>query len=225
MTKVLASPLFGIVLCVLAYQIGIMINSKVKMPIANPLLISIILIIIFLMVFDIPLKQFQNGSNTINTLLGPVTALLAITIYRQFETLKKNFWPIFIGCLVGSITSMVSAYYLSRLFGLDDKMVKSLIPKSVTTPIAMEVSNSLGGIASITVAAVVITGVMGNILAPTLIKIFKVKSPVAAGVAIGTCSHALGTTKAVEIGEVEGAMSGVAIGVAGLITVFISMFL
>ena len=137
--------------------------------------------------------------------------------------LKKHFLPILAGCLAGSVTSMVSAYLLCRAFGMDQSMAMSMLPKSVTTPIAMSVSEELGGIASITVAVVIATGIMGSILAPTLIKVFKVKSPIAAGVAIGTCSHAVGTSKAMEIGELEGAMSGIAIGVSGLLTMIIAL--
>lgn len=225
MNKILESPLFGIVICVLAYQAALMINRKLKSAVANPLMIAIVLIIAFLQIFQIPLEKFQIGSNFINTLLGPVTALLAITIYRQFAILKKNFWPVCIGCFTGSLASMSSAYLLCRLFKLDSTMTASLIPKSVTTPIAIEVSKSLNGIASITVAAVVITGIIGAIFAPLLVKVFRVNNPVCVGVAIGTSSHALGTTRAIEMGEIEGAMSGVAIGVAGIITVFLSLLL
>lgn len=225
MSKIMTSPLFGIVLCIVAFQVGIIINKIVKIPVANPLLIAIGFVILILNVFHIPINDFQNGSNVINMLLGPVTAVLALTIYKQIEILKKNFWPVLVGCLVGSITSMTSSYLLCRLFGLGDQITASMIPKSVTTPIAMEISGNLNGITSITVAAVVLTGILGSIFAPLLIKVFYVKDSVAVGVAIGTSSHAVGTTKAIELGEIEGAMSGVAIGVAGILTVFLAAML
>lgn len=225
MNKIIDSPLFGIFLCIITYQIGILANRKLKLAVANPLMIAIVLCVAFLQIFHIPLEKFQNGGNMVNMLLGPVTAVLAITIYNQFDVLKRNFLPIFAGCLVGSITSMVSAYLLSNLFGLEENMISSMIPKSVTTPIAMGVAESLGGIVPITVAAVVFTGILGAIFAPVFIRIFRVKNSVAAGVAIGTSSHALGTTKAIQIGEVEGAMSGLAIGISGIITVLLSLVL
>ena len=139
--------------------------------------------------------------------------------------LKKNLIPILAGTFTGSVASIASVLVLCRLFGLSDELTASLIPKSVTTPIAMEISKQQGGIVPITVAAVIVTGIFGAVLAPIFIRIFRVKNPVEAGIAIGTCSHALGTSKALELGEVEGAMSGIAIGVAGIITVILTMFL
>lgn len=216
---------FGFIVCVLAFRIGVFISQRVKTPVANPLLLAMIIIIGFLMITGISVDQFQVGGSLVNMLLSPATAILALSIYRQRQILKEYFLPIVIGCFAGSLTSMGSVYVLCRLFHLDEKMSASLIPKSVTTPIAMKVAESIGGISSITVAAVVITGIVGAIVAPVLIRIFRVKNPVAAGVAIGTCSHAMGTTKAIEIGEIEGAMSSVAIGTSGLITVLISLLL
>jgi putative effector of murein hydrolase len=129
------------------------------------------------------------------------------------------------GTLVGSLVSVASAYFLCKAFGLDDILTKSMLPKSVTTPFAMAISESIGGIPAVTVAAVVLTGILGNVLAPLLIRLFRVKNPIAAGVAIGTASHAVGTSKAIEIGETEGAMSGIAIAMAGIFTVVLSVFL
>ena len=133
--------------------------------------------------------------------------------------------PVVVGCLVGSVASMVSAYLLCRAFGLSEELAATMLPKSVTTPIAMAVSEALGGIVPVTVAAVILTGILGAMTAPLMVKIFRVKDPVVQGVAIGTCSHAIGTTKAMELGEVQGAMSSIAIGVAVLMTVLISLFL
>lgn len=213
----------GFLICIVAYKISQWLSQKLKTPIANPLLLTIIIIIVFLSVTGISVEQFQVGGSLVNMLLAPSTAILSLSIYRQREVLKQYFLPVVVGCLVGSLTSIGSVYILCYLFGLDEKMTSSLLPKSVTTPIAMKVAESLGGISSITVAAVVVTGIVGAIIAPVLIRVFRIKNPVAAGVAIGTCSHAMGTTKAIEIGEIEGAMSSVAIGVSGLVTVFISM--
>ncbi|MEE8717241.1 MAG: LrgB family protein [Coriobacteriales bacterium] len=215
--------MFGIVISLVAFQGAVLLNRKIRTPLLNPLLVAVTFIIIVLSVFHIPLQDYQAGGKVISYFLGPATAVLAYSIYRQFAILKRHFIPIFVGCLAGSITSMVSAYLLCRAFGMDQAVAMSTLPKSVTTPIAMSVSQELGGITSITVAVVIASGIMGSILAPTLIRLFRVKSPIAAGVAIGTCSHAVGTTKAMEIGELEGAMSGIAIGVSGLLTMIIAM--
>ena len=225
MESVCASPLFGIVLCIFSFELGLWVNRRTRSPLANPLLIAVAVCIAVLQIFSIPLESFQQGGNIITMFLAPATAALSLSIYNQLETLKKNLLPILAGTLAGSVTSIASVIGLCKLFGLGDELTASLLAKSVTTPIAMEISRQHGGIVSITVAAVIVTGIFGAILSPVLIKIFRVKNPVEAGIAIGTCSHALGTSKALEIGETEGAMSGIAIGVAGIITVVLTMFL
>lgn len=219
------SPLFGIVLSIFAYEMGVQLNRKWKTPLANPLLIAIALILLILNVFQIPIESYQQGGNIISLFLGPATAVLAISVYSQLEILKKNLFPIIAGCLAGAIVSIGSTFLLCKVFGLDEKLTASMLPKSVTTPIAMEISKSLGGIVPITIAAVIVTGILGAMLAPTLIRLLKIDDSVAAGVAIGASSHAVGTSKAIQIGETEGAMSGIAIAVSGIITVILSMFL
>lgn len=225
MERIISSPMFGIMLSIIAFKIGLIINEKLKSPLANPLLIAIAVIIAVLKIFAIPLESFNRGGSIISMFLAPATAVLALAIYRQIELLKKHFWPIIIGALAGSVTSITSIFWLSKLFRLDRTLVYSLLPKSVTTPIAIEISKQGNGIIPITVAAVIVTGITGAVLAPILIKLFKVDHPVAAGVAIGTASHAVGTSKAVELGETTGAMSGIAIGAAGIITVILALFL
>lgn len=225
MHEITSSPLFGICLCIFIYEFFVVLQKKFRTPLLNPLLWTVVSIIAILLVFNIPLADFNQGGSIISMFLAPATAVLAVSIYNRLETLKKNWLPILAGCLVGAVTSITSVILLSRAFGLDEQIEKALIPKSVTTPIAAAISEQLGGITSITVAAVVVTGVLGCIGAPLLIKLFRVKDPVAAGVAIGACSHALGTSKAIEISETHGAMSGIAIGISGIITVIISMFL
>ena len=225
MKQLTTSPYFGIILSIFAYKIGILINKKIKSPIANPLLIANILIIGFLQIFHIPLADYNVGGNMITMFLAPATAVLGVSIYSQLEVLKRNYLPMLIGTAVGAGVSLISVFGLCKLFKLDHALTVSLLPKSVTTPIALEVSSQLGGYTAVTVAAVVVTGIFGAILAPVLIKVFRIKDPIATGVAIGTCSHAVGTTKALELGEIEGAMSGIAIGVAGIITVIYALFL
>ena len=220
-----ASPMFGIALSILTFWIGVKIQKKTKLVICNPLIISIVLCIGVLLIFKIPYESYNEGGSIINMFLAPATACLAVSIYTKLDILKKNWLPIVVGCTAGSLTSMTSIYLLCRLFRLDESMTASLIPKSVTTPIAISVSEANGGIPPVTVVAVLITGILGSILAPLLIRMFRIKNPVEAGIAIGSCSHAVGTSKAIEIGEVEGAMSGLAIGVCGIMTVIFSLFL
>lgn len=225
MNELTSSPYFGIILSIFAFELGIKINKKLKTPIANPLLIAILMIIAVLQVFRIPIENYNNGGEIITMFLAPATAALGISIYSQLEVLKKNWLPIVAGTAVGAAVSMCSVFVLCKLFRLDETLTASLLPKSVTTPIAIEVSSQLGGMIPVTVAAVIITGIAGAILAPLMIKVFHIKEPIAAGVAIGACSHAMGTTKALELGQIQGAMSGIAIGITGVMTVIYALFL
>lgn len=215
------TPYFGILISIIAFEIGLYIYKKTKIPLFHPLLISITLIILTLSIFDINLSSYEKGGNIISLFLGPVTVTLAIPLYRQTELLKKHKMPILIGVFTGVITSFISVVVLAKIFNYDTKMIYSLIPKSITTPIGIEISETIGGIRSITVMSIVITGIIGAIIAPFVCKIFKIEHKVARGIAIGTSSHAVGTAKAMEIGETEGAMSGLAMGLAGLVTALI----
>ena len=219
------SPFFGAALSVLAFWVGVKIQKKTGLVVCNPLLIGVILVIGLLLALDIPYEYYDQGGSLINLFLSPATACLAVAIYSKVQLLKENWLPILVGCVVGSAVSMGSILGLCRLFGLDEAMTASLLPKSVTTPIAVSVAQAHGGIPSITVVAVILTGILGSILAPVLIRLFRVKDPVTAGLSIGACSHAVGTSKALELGETEGAMSGLAIGVCGLVTVIFSLVL
>lgn len=225
MTEWLSSPLFGVTLSILAYSAGYWLQKKLRSPAANPLLIAIILVIAFLKLTGIPLEAYNQGGDFIAMFLAPATACLAISIYRQLPILKKNLIPILAGSVAGAAASMGSVALLCRLFRLDEQMTASLLPKSVTTPIAMGIAQQHGGIVPITVAAVVLTGIFGAMLSPVLIRLFRITNPIAAGLAIGACSHAVGTSKAIELGEIEGAMSGIAIGTVGLTTVVFAMLL
>lgn len=225
MNDLLSTPYFGIVLSIFTFQVGLWINKKLKSPLANPLIIAIALIIGILKLFNIPLESYMVGGDLISLFIGPATASLGLLVYNQLPILKKNLLPILAGTAVGSVVSITSVVVMCKLFRLDEQLIASMIPKSTTTPIAMEVSTTLGGIVPVTVAAVIVTGIMGAVLAPTLIKLFRVDDSVAAGIAIGTCSHAVGTSKAIEMGEIEGAMSGIAIGIAGIMTVFYALLL
>lgn len=222
MTEIIYSPLFGILISLIAFEIGCLIYIKTKLAFCNPLLISIILIILFLLKFNISLDAYNNGGKFISFFLGPSTVILAVPLYKKINLLKENFIPIILGICSGSCISIISVIILGYLFKLDNPITLSMMPKSVTTPIGMEISKQLGGISGITVCAIVITGILGSVIGPTILKFFKINNKVAKGIAIGTASHAVGTSKAIELGETEGAMSGLSIGIAGLITVLIS---
>ncbi len=223
MSELFSSPYFGVALSVAAFGIGVKLQQKLKTPVCNPLIVAIVLIAGVLLIFKIPYEAYNAGGEIINMFLAPATSCLAVAIYAKIKILKQYWLPILVGCTMGSAASMLSVYGLCRLFGLDESLTVSLLPKSVTTPVAVSIAESAGGVVPITVVAVIGTGILGSMIAPLLIRIFKVTEPMAAGLAIGASSHAVGTSKAVELGEVEGAMSGLAIGVCGIITVLISM--
>lgn len=222
MNEILNNPLFWIFITLVAFETGMAIYKKTQFPLFNPLLIAIVIVIGTLVVFNIDYEVYNLGGKFINSFLGPATVVLAVPLYKQLEALKRNLWPILIGVFVGSVASIVSIIFLGRAFKLDETLILSLIPKSVTTPIGVEVSRSLGGVTSITIVAIVLTGIFGAIVVPLVTRFFNIKNKIAIGISIGTSAHALGTTKAFEMGETEGAMSSLSIGVAGIITVIMA---
>ena len=217
--------MFGIILTIIAFEIGVTIRNKWRNPLLNPILIATILIIGFLTATGISYDTYKVGGDYISFFLGPVTVLLAVPLYRHIQALKKAWLPILAGIIVGSTTSVVCVITCAEIFGISKSLMLSLIPKSITIPMGSVVSEQIGGNPSITIVAIVITGITGAVTAPLVCRFFRIKNPVAQGVAIGTSSHALGTTKAMEIGEVQGAMSSLSIGVAGVVTVFITPIL
>ena len=220
---VFSSPFFGITISIVAYSIGVWLNKKTKMALINPLLISYVIIIPLLILLNIPLEWYKRGGDIINMFLSPATAVLAITVYRQRKLLKDHILSVIVGSIAGSLTSLLVVYALCRLLLMPDEITVSMLPKSITTPMAIAVSESLGGIEAVTVLAVIITGISGNILGPILIKVFRIKNKIAQGMAMGAASHAVGTSKAIELGEVQGALSSIALVMSGIITVILSL--
>ena len=220
---VFSSPFFGITISIVAYSIGVWLNKKTKMALINPLLISYVIIIPLLILLNIPLEWYKRGGDIINMFLSPATAVLAITVYRQRKLLKDHILSVIVGSIAGSLTSLLVVYALCRLLLMPDETTVSMLPKSITTPMAIAVSESLGGIEAVTVLAVIITGISGNILGPILIKVFRIKNEIAQGMAMGAASHAVGTSKAIELGEVQGALSSIALVMSGIITVILSL--
>ena len=210
---------FGVFLCLGAYFLAVRINRRWKSPLTNPLLLAVACVIAVLVLCRVDYTVFRDSAGPLSYLLTPATVSLAIPLYRQLEQLRRHARAIVLGVLSGVLTSSLSILAMSALFGLSHAQYVTLLPKSVTTAIGMSLSSELGGAAAITVTAIVVTGILGNCMAVFLCRLFRITEPVARGIAIGTASHALGTSKAIELGEVEGAMSGLSIAVAGLMTV------
>ena len=213
------SLFFGLVISILGYELGRAVQKKWRLAILNPLLISIIFVIVVLKILHIDYNTYNASAKYLNYLLTPSTVCLAIPLYKQIQLLKKNAAAVFGGIAAGVLTSLVSVFLLSLAFGFTKEQYVTLLPKSITTAIGMGISEELGGIVTITVAVIIITGILGNMIAEAICRVFKITEPVAKGVAIGTASHAVGTVKAMEMGETEGAMSSLSIAVAGLLTV------
>ena len=221
MYNVFDTEIFGVILTILFFNIGIYIQKKTNKPIFNPLLIAILGIILFLSITKIPYESYKLGGDRINFFLGPVTIVLAVPLYKQFDLFKKYLLEILIGISCGVVVSFISVKLIGHFTNADVDIINSLIPKSITTPMGISLTKTLNGVEAITVVSIILTGILGAIISPIVFKIGKINNPVAKGISLGTSAHALGTTKALEMGEVEGAMSGLSIGISGIITVIL----
>lgn len=213
------SVFFGVAISIVSYEFGALLKKRFKLAVFNPMLVAIIIVIILLLCMGIDYEYYNEGAKYLSYLLTPATVCLAIPLYEQITLLKDNFKAIMAGIMSGVITSSVSVYIMSLLFKFSHEEYVTMLPKSITTAIGMGISEELGGIVTITVAVIVVTGVFGNMMAEAVCRIFKIEEPVAKGVGIGSASHAMGTAKAIEMGEVEGAMSSLSIAVSGVLTV------
>ncbi|MCI7262035.1 MAG: LrgB family protein [Clostridiaceae bacterium] len=213
---------FGMFLSVGAYLFGVWLKKKTGLAICNPLLVASALVIVVLLVCRINYQEYNRGASFLSYFLTPATVCLAIPLYRQLELLKKNVAAILASILVGVAGSAASIFAMSLVFRLEHVYYVSLLPKSITTAIGMGVSEELGGIVTLTVVSIIVTGILGNVIADTLFAVFKIEEPMAKGLALGTAAHAIGTARALELGEIEGAMSSLAIAVAGLSTVVVA---
>lgn len=219
------SLFFGAGISLLAYCVGLYCRRKWKSPVCNPLLFSIVIVIGCLWAAGIEYDTYYKSAKYLSYLLTPATVSLAIPLYEQLSLLRRNWKAILCGILSGALSSLGSTWALAKLFALNHQEYVTLLPKSITTAIGMSVSEELGGYVTLTVAVIVVTGIFGNIIAEAACKWFHITEPIAKGVAIGSSSHAIGTAKALEMGETEGAVSGLSIVVSGLFTVvFASIF-
>ena len=212
----------GVTVSLIAYFVGMFLKKKLKLAIFNPLLVSIIFTIIVLVISKVDYKVYNEGAKYLSWFLTPATVCLAIPLYEQWQLLKKNYKAVIVGITSGVLTSLLTVFVLSLVMNLDHAQYVTLLPKSITTAIGMGLSEELGGYVTITVAVIVITGVLGNIFGEVICKLFRIEEPIAKGLALGSASHAIGTAKAMEMGEIEGTMSSLFIAVAGILTVVFS---
>jgi putative effector of murein hydrolase len=218
-------PVCGILISIVCYAIGVQVRKFIPTPFTNPLVIANVLIILIIVFSPLTLEQYMAGGNIITLFIVPVTVILALRIYRQRALLRANLIPIAAGCAAGSAASFFSVLFLCRLFGIDRDITVSMLPKSVTTAIALELAQKNGGLSGIAATAVIVTGVFSAAFSPFFAKVFRLKDPVALGLACGASGHAIGTAAALEMGETQGAMSGIAISLMGIVTTIIFMVL
>lgn len=214
------SVFFGVLISLGSYFIGVWLKEKTRWSLMNPLLISIIMVIVILLCTGVSYDSYMKGANFIGYLLTPATICLAVPLYQQVELLKKNYKAVLAGICSGVLSSILSVVALAFTFHFDHASYVTFLPKSITTAIGIGVTEELGGYVPVTVVVIIITGVIGNIFAEKFLKLMHIEEPIAKGIAIGSSSHAIGTTKAMEMGAIEGAMSSLSIVVSGIITVF-----
>lgn len=214
-----SSAYFGFFITLFGYWVSTQIAKRMRSTFCNPLLLTIIFIIAFLKLADISYASYDNGAKYINYFLTPSTVCLAVPLYRQLKLLKEYAGAILISIMSGTVACAIMIFGLAKLFLLENSIYASLVPKSITTAIALGMSEELGGLSAVTVMAVFVTGILGAVIATTVFKIFKIEDPVAQGLAMGTAAHAIGTSKALELGEIQAAMSSLAIAVTGILTV------
>ena len=219
------STFFFVAITIGCFSLANLCQKKLKQPLLNPILVSAVMIIAILKVLNVPNTVYQAGCQTLSFLLTPATICLAISFYEQFQKLKSHISAILTGVLAGTVCSIGLIYLLSNFFDLNQALTASLLPKSVTTAIGVALSEEIGGIGAITTAAIVITGIFGNVAGPALCKLFRIRSEVAQGVAFGTSAHVIGTAKATEMSELAGAVSSLTLTIAGIATTVLLSFL
>ncbi len=219
MDKFFENPVFGLFLTLAIGWLGVKIRDKSGKNWVNPMLLSVFMVVVVLLVFNIPYESYKKGGDLIHMFLGPITVVLAVPLYTNWSYLKKYSKSIIVGIIIGSFSALISVVLLSKLFGLDEFLMKSIMGRSVTTPIALAVAEMLKANQAIVIIAVSITGVFSILIVPFIYKILNIYHPIAKGVALGTAAHAIGTGRAMEYGKVEGAMSALSIGIAGVFTI------
>ncbi|CAM3149237.1 LrgB family protein [Streptobacillus ratti] len=215
-------PLFGMFLTMAAFIFFRMLSVRFKSFILNPTIFSIIFIIVFLNLLEIPYENYYKGSEIFNRMIVPATVALAVPLYKNFHVLKKYYKEILLGIGISTLLLLIILGLIMIILNMEEKIIASVLPKSITTAIAIGVSEKINGLPSITVVAVIICGNIGAIFGELIFKWFKIEHPIAQGISLGTTSHAIGTSKAVELGEIQGSMSGLAIIITGIFTVLLA---
>ena len=218
------SGFFCVVLTIGAYHVGWLCQEKWKKAIFNPILIGTILVMLALCALNIPVEQYQNDCKLLTYLTTPATICLAIAFYEQLKKLKKHFLAIFIGVLGGTLASLLSVWLIAEIFDFSETLKATLLPKSITSAIGVVLSEQAGGVGALTTAVIIITGIFGNILGPWFAKVFRLRDPISQGVAFGTAAHVIGTSRAMELSPLIGAVSSLSLTLAGLITTALLSF-
>lgn len=216
------SAFFCTALTLGAYMLGNWLKQRFHNPLLSPMVLAIVFVIVTLLLLGIDYDSYSKATMGISFLVTPATVCLAIPLYRQLALLRHNWLAILGGIFAGVLASLLTVFAVAMVFRLDAAQYATMLPRSITTAIGMEVSRELGGSATITMIAIMVTGVVGNMLAELVLRLLRVTNPIAMGVAIGSSCHVLGTAKAIEMGETQGAMSSLAIVVAGLLTVVLA---
>lgn len=219
MQNVTSAAYFAVLISLALYRLGALMKKKFRSALINPLLIAIAGTIAALLVSGMEYETYAVAARPLSYLLTPATVCLAIPLYKRLGLLRRNYRAVIAGIALGVVTSLLGVLVIALAFGLDHSQYVTLLPKSVTTAIGMDVSAINGGVSTITVAVIILTGIVGNVIAEPVCRIMKITDPVAQGVGIGSASHAIGTSRAMEMSDVAGAMSGLSIAVAGLMTV------
>lgn len=221
MELMINSPLFGIFLTVITFIIGYEIQTKLGLKFLSPMVTSSVLIIAVLLIFKIPYVNYKEGADILTFFVAPATVVLAIPLYKNLDIIKKYFIPIFLGCLIGISVGAITGIILCNIFGINREILLSMLPKSVTSAIGYEISKKIGAIIEISMVFIVICGIIGYSVGELIFKIFKIDDKIARGVSLGSCSHVVGTAKAMELGEVEGSISTVSISISGVLAVIL----
>ena len=222
MKELISSPVFSIMISLVAFEIGGIIYRRIKFPLFNPVIIAIVVVMFIIKSLHISVDTYNKGGDIISFFLSPATVILAVPLYKKMKLLKKNLLPIISGITAGSLAGIFSTVFLCRLFHISKQLTLSMIPKSVTVPVSMAVSKQIGGIPAITIFSTMLSAIIIIVICPIIFKIFRIKDGISKGVALGTSANALGTSKAIEMGEIEGAMSSLSIGLAGIVVVIFS---
>lgn len=212
------SAVWGVMLTLAAFALGTWINHKTRLAVLNPLLLGTVFVVVFLSVLNIPYTDYKASASPVSYLLLPATVSLAVPLYEKLDLLKRNYVAIIAGIAAGTAASLASIYIMALLMGLTNEQYVTILPKSVTTAISMDISAQLGGISTLTSAIVILTGIAGALMAEQVCRICHITNPIARGIGIGTAAHAVGTSKALQMGDTEGAMSGLSVAVAGILT-------